>query len=35
MTHIDFAILNSYVTVIYLRSIKSTNLYAVKQKNLK
>ena len=35
MTRIDFAILNSYVTVIYLRFIKTTNFYVVKQKNLK
>ena len=35
MTRIDFAILNSYVTVIYLRFIKTTNFYVVKQKTLK
>ena len=34
MTHKDFAILNSHVTVIYLRFIKSINFYEVKQKNL-
>ena len=35
MSHIDFPILNSHVPVIYLRFIKSTNIYVVKQKNLK
>ena len=33
MTHIDFAILNSHVTVIYLRS--KAPFFVVKQKNLK
>ena len=33
MTHIQFAILNSNVTVIYLRSIKNTYFYPVKQEN--
>ena len=33
MTHIQFAILNSNVTVIYLRSIKNNYFYPVKQKN--
>ena len=32
MTHIDFVILNSYSINIYLRFIKSTNLYVVKRK---
>ena len=32
VTHINFAILNSHVTVTYLRFIKSTNFYVVKQK---
>ena len=32
MTHIDFAILNNDVTVIYLRFIKSTNFRVVKPK---
>ena len=41
MTHIDFVILNSHVTVIYLRFIKSTiffnffTFFVVKQKKLK
>ena len=42
MTHIDFVILNSHVTVIYLRFIKSTSFFfffftfcVVKQKKLK
>ena len=35
MTHKDFAILNSHVTVMYLTFIKSTNFFVVKQKNLK
>ena len=36
MTHIDFGILNSHVSVIYLlRFIKSTNFYMVKQKKIK
>ena len=35
MTHIDFVILNSHLIVIYLRFIKSTNFYVIKQKNLK
>ena len=35
MTHTNFTILNSHVTVIYLRFIKSTNFYAVKQKHVK
>ena len=35
MIHIDFAILNSHVTVTYLRFTKSTNFFVVKQKNLK
>ena len=35
MTHIQFAILNSNVTVIYLRSIKNTYFYPVKQENWK
>ena len=33
-THIDFAILNSDVTVIYLRFIKNTYFYVVKQKKV-
>ena len=33
MTHIQFAILNSNVTVIYLRSIKNTYFHPVKHKN--
>ena len=33
MTHINFAILNSNVTVIYLKFIKNTHFYEVKQKN--
>ena len=32
MNHIDFVILNSYVTVIYLRFIKNTYLLVVKNK---
>ena len=32
MSHIDFAILNSHVTVTYLRFIKNTYFYAVKHK---
>ena len=35
MTHIDFDILNSYVTVIYLRTYQKLNFFVVKQKNLK
>ena len=35
MTHIDFVILNGHLIVIYLRFIKSTNFYVIKQKNLK
>ena len=35
MTHIDFAILKSHVTVLHLRFIKRTIFLAVKQKNLK
>ena len=35
MTHIDFAILNSQVKVIYLRFTKSINFYTVKQRSLK
>ena len=35
MTHIYLAILNSHVIVIYLRFIKSCNVYVVKQKHLK
>ena len=35
MTHIDFTILNSHITVKYSRFIKSTNFFMVKQKNLK
>ena len=34
MTYIDFTILNSHVTIIYLRFIKSINFYVVRQKNL-
>ena len=34
MTHMGFPILNSHITVTYLKFIKSTNLYVVKQKNL-
>ena len=34
-THINFNILNSYITVIYLRLIKNTYFYAVKQKTWK
>ena len=34
MTHIGFVIINSHVTVIYLRFIKNTYFYAVKQQNL-
>ena len=33
-TYIDFAILNSDVTVIYLRFIKNTYFYVVKQKKV-
>ena len=33
MTHIDLAILNSHLTVIYLKFIKSSSFYVVKQKN--
>ena len=33
LTHINFALLNSHVTVIYLRFIKTTNCYVVKQKS--
>ena len=33
MTDIDFSILSGYVTVIYLRFIKNTNFYVIKQKN--
>ena len=32
MTHVKFAILNSHVTVTYLRFIKNTYFYAVKEK---
>ena len=32
ITHVKFAILNSHVTVTYLRFIKNTFFYAVKQK---
>ena len=32
ITHVKFAILNSHVTVTYLRFIKNTYFYAVKQK---
>ena len=32
MTHIGFVIINSHVTVIYLRFIKNTYFYAVKRK---
>ena len=35
MTHINFAIFNSHVTVIYLRYIKSANSFEVKSKILK
>ena len=35
MTHIDFAFLNSHVTVIYLRFIKNTYFYVEKENNLK
>ena len=35
MTHIDFVILNSHVTVIYLRIIKSTNFFCGKIENFK
>ena len=34
MTYMDFAILNSHVTVIHLRFIKSTSFFVVKQKHL-
>ena len=33
LTHINFTILISHVTVSYLRFIKTTNCYVVKQKN--
>ena len=32
-THINFAILNSHVTVVYVRYIRSTYFYVVEQKN--
>ena len=35
MTRMGFPILNDHITVTYLKFIKSTNLYVVKQKNLK
>ena len=35
MTHMNFAILNNYVTVIYLRFTKSSNFFVVKRNNLK
>ena len=35
MTHIHFSILNSHVTVIHLRFIKSTNFYVVKNRKIK
>ena len=35
MTHIDFSILNSDVTVIYLRLIKSAIFLTVQQKKIK
>ena len=35
MTHINFVTLNSHVTVIYVRFIKSTYFYVVKLKNRK
>ena len=35
MTHIDFIILNSHETVIYLRFVKSTYIYALKQEHIK
>ena len=35
MTHINFAILNSHVTVIYLRYIESANSFEVKSKIFK
>ena len=35
MTHMDFAILNNYVTVIYLRFMKSSNFFVIKRNNLK
>ena len=35
MTHINFAILNSHVTVISLTFIKNTYFYPVKKKKLK
>ena len=35
LPHINFAILNSHVTIIYLRFIKSIYFYVVKQKNRK
>ena len=33
ITHTDFAILISHVTVVHIRFIKSTYFYVVKQKN--
>ena len=35
LTHINFSILNSHVTVIFLRFIKNTYFYVVKQTNRK
>ena len=35
LTKINFTILNSHVTVIYLRFIKNTYFYVIKQKNTK
>ena len=35
MTHIDFATLNSHVTVMYLRFIKSTNFFCGKTEKFK
>ena len=35
LTHINFVTLNSHVTVIYVRFIKSTYFYVVKLKNRK
>ena len=32
LTHINFVILNSHVTVLYLRMIKNAYIYGVKQK---
>ena len=35
MAYIDFNLLDSHATVIYLKFIKSTKFYVVKQKNSK